>query len=136
VIPARDSELTTACETPRSANDSVDMHNSLAAHMSRGRFGRRRLTRTADCGTQASCLAADDAGRSHQPSSSFSRLRAKTSVAQARLRALELPFKLLQPSVRANTPPVQLGSQKRDPIVVVVRLGLQLLDLVARRAHA
>ena len=32
VIPAAERELITARDTPRSANDSVDMHNSLAAH--------------------------------------------------------------------------------------------------------
>jgi hypothetical protein len=68
-------------------------------------------------------------------SSSVSRLRATTRVVQALLRALELPFELLQSSVRANTPSVQLRSQQRDTVAVVVRLGLQLLDLIAR-AHA
>ena len=67
-IPAAERERMTACETPRSAKDSVDMHNSLAAHAGRERFGRRWLTRTVKCGTQASCLAADVAGRYHQPS--------------------------------------------------------------------
>ena len=32
VIPAWDKEPMTVRETPRSANDSFDMHNSLAAH--------------------------------------------------------------------------------------------------------
>ena len=48
------------------------MHNSLAAREGRGRFGRLWLTRTAVCGTQASCLAADGADRSHQRSRSTS----------------------------------------------------------------
>jgi len=47
VIPAADRELMTALVTPRSANDSVDMHNSLAAQWVRERFGRLWLTRTA-----------------------------------------------------------------------------------------
>jgi len=49
----------------------------------------------------------------------------QTCVAKALLGALEL----LQSSVTANTPSVQLGSQKRDPVAVVVDLGLQLLGL-------
>jgi hypothetical protein len=84
---------------------------------------------------RASCLAAADADRSYQPRSSSSRLRATTRVAQALLRAFELAFELLQSSVRANTASVQLDSQKRDTVAVIVRLGLKLLDLVAR-AHA
>jgi hypothetical protein len=36
----------------------------------RGRFGRLWLTRTADCGTQASCLAADGVGRCYEGSTS------------------------------------------------------------------
>ena len=35
VMPASESELMTACETPRSANDSIDIRNSLAAHVGR-----------------------------------------------------------------------------------------------------
>jgi len=53
----------------------------------------------------------------------------QTCVAKALLGALELPLELLQSSVTANTPSVQLGSQKRDPVAVVVDLGLQLLGL-------
>ena len=68
-------------------------------------------------------------------SSSVSRLGVRTRVAQALLCPLELPFELLQSSVGAKTPSVQLGSQKRDPVAVVVGVGLQLIDLVAR-AHA
>jgi len=49
----------------------------------------------------------------------------QTCVAKALLGALEL----LRSSVTANTPSVQLGSQKRDPVAVVVDLGLQLLGL-------
>jgi hypothetical protein len=36
--------------------------------MGRGRFGRLWLTRTAESGTQASCLAADGADRFDEPS--------------------------------------------------------------------
>jgi hypothetical protein len=36
----------------------------------RGRFGRLWLTRTADCGTQASCLAGDGVARCYQRSTS------------------------------------------------------------------
>src|SRR5579884_3890237 len=72
VIPARTSVPVTARDTPSSANDSEDMHNSLAAQGPR-RFGRRWLTRTARCGTQASCLAADGADRGTDASSSTAR---------------------------------------------------------------
>lgn len=50
-------------------------------------------------------------------------------VVQTLLRALQLALELLQPSVRAQAPSVELGSQQGDAILVVGRLCLQLLDL-------
>jgi hypothetical protein len=51
------------------------------------------------------------------------------------LRVVKRPFERLQTNVGAEAPSVQFGSQKGDPVVVVVNLGVQLRDLSAR-AHA
>jgi hypothetical protein len=61
-----------------------------------------------------------------------SRLRAQPRVAQAPLDALKLAFERLRARVGTEAPSVQLGSQQRDPVVVVVGLGLQLLDRFGR----
>src|SRR5947209_1726910 len=107
------------------------MHNSLAAPMGRERFGRLLLTRTADCGTQASCLAAEDPGRSNQPSSYVSWPRAQPRVTQVCPCVFERPLQRSQTCVGSEAPSVPLGSQKGDPVVVVVDLGLKPLDLWA-----
>jgi hypothetical protein len=51
------------------------------------------------------------------------------------LCAVKLPFERLQARVGTEAPPLQLGSQQRDPVVVLVGLGLQFLDRLGR-AHA
>jgi hypothetical protein len=56
--------------------------------------------------------------------------RATPLLEQALPGERELPLELLQLSVGAETPPVQLGAQKGDSIVVVVGVGLQLIDPV------
>lgn len=52
-------------------------------------------------------------------------------MAQAFLRSLQIALQRMQ--ARGGTEPqsVQLGSHQRDPIAVVVGLGLQLVDLIA-----
>ena len=66
---------------------------------------------------------------------SVSRLRARLRVVQTLLGAVERPFERLQANVATEAPSVQLGSQQGDPVLVVVDVGLELLDL-AWGAHA
>jgi hypothetical protein len=44
---------------------------------------------------------------------------------------LERPFERSQTRVGSEAPSVSLGSEKGDPVVVIVDLGLKLLDLRA-----
>jgi hypothetical protein len=48
---------------------------------------------------------------------------------QTVLGPLELALELLQPSVRAEAPSVQLGAEQGYPIAIVRGLCLQVLDL-------
>ncbi len=61
-------------------------------------------------------------------------LRPAARIAQALLRALEVSFELLQASVRAQAPPVELGSKQGSPVPVIVDVCLKLPDLAG--AHA
>jgi hypothetical protein len=90
--------------------------------MGRERFGRLGLTRTAVMRDQESCLAADGADRSRQPSRFPSALNVR--VAQGLLGMLKLPLELLQASVCAKTLSVQLGSQKGGPVASQLELDL------------
>jgi len=51
------------------------------------------------------------------------------------LCAFQLSFESVQARTGAETPPVQLCSQERDSVAVVVGVGLQLVDPVGR-THA
>jgi hypothetical protein len=60
--------------------------------------------------------------------------RTGARVAQSLLSTLELALELLQSSVRAKAPSVQLGSQQGNPIATVVDVSLQLVYVI--RPHA